>query len=151
MTRISCLTAAALLAAGCAAQFSAMAEAAGKTGQTVGASFQLGVGRSTAVVPNALKIGFDGVTADSRCGKGEVCVWEGDAVVRIWLQGPSGKKERRELHTAARSPGTTTFEGFMIRLLALNPVRISGHSIAPKSYVATLAVARGDTDDDPSH
>ena len=156
MTRISCLTAAALLAAGCAAKPSDAIESVSKSHPALvrpalGAQFQLRVGQSAIVVRKVLKLGFETVAADSRCGKGETCVWEGDAIVRLWLQGVDGSKQRRELHSASRLGSTATFESYTIRLITLDPTRIAGHSIPPAAYLATLVVTRGLMDDDPSH
>jgi hypothetical protein len=56
-------------------------------GVALGESFQLNVGESVQIEAEALQIGFEDVSGDSRCPKGEQCIWEGDATVRVWLQG----------------------------------------------------------------
>lgn len=120
---------------------------AGSTGAAMsavaGENFRLGVGQSTVVDGQALEIGFAGVPQDSRCPKGEACIWEGDATVRIWVQAAAGAKVGRELHTSSRSPGAADYEGWSIRLVALDPYPVTGRSIAQADYVVTLQVTRG--------
>ena len=49
-------------------------------------NFSLRAGESAQTRDGALRIGFDGVTADSRCPKGEQCVRAGEVSVRVWVQ-----------------------------------------------------------------
>ena len=83
-------------------------------------------------------------TADSRCAKGETCIWEGSAAVRLASRalGRAGV----ELHTSP-GPGLSAavYEGWSIRLVALEPFPVVGREIAPEEYVATLRVERGDS------
>lgn len=105
-------------------------------------SFDLRVGQSAIVGPEALEVGFETVSADSRCAKGEICVWEGDAIVRIRLQQHGGSQESLELHTAAMGPRSANFLGYGVSLIALDPVPVSGRTIAPQEYVVTLKVRK---------
>lgn len=109
----------------------------------LGEAFELRVGQSAIVAAVALEVGFETVSTDSRCAKGESCVWEGDAIVRLWLQPRGGSRESVELHTASRSPGSATFDGYGISLIALGPVPVSGRTISPSEYVVTLKVTAG--------
>jgi hypothetical protein len=103
------------------------------------AEFALRVGESTRIAGAPLVVGFDGVRADSRCPKGERCVWAGDAIVRVWLQRPGEPKTPLELHTATNArPADTAASG--LRVVRLEPVPISGKPIAPADYVVTLAI-----------
>lgn len=106
---------------------------------------QLRVGQSMLVSPENIEITFVSVTTDSRCGKGEVCVWQGDAVVRIQLQREGAEKVERDLHTASRESNAVDFTDHSIRLVALFPPAISGRVISPNEYVATLRVERGNS------
>jgi hypothetical protein len=115
---------------------------------TLGESFVLGVGQSARIEAEALDVGFDGVTADSRCPKGEQCIWEGDATVRVWLQRASEPKKVYELHTSLRKEGgpsesTAGSASHEVRLLRLDPHPITGRAIAKGDYRATLEVRRG--------
>jgi hypothetical protein len=109
----------------------------------LGESFPLRVGESAFIEAEALRIGFGSVPADSRCPKGETCIWEGDATVRIWVERGSGEKGMLDLHTSARGGRAAGWEDWSIRLLSLDPYPISGRTIRTEDYVATLEVTRG--------
>lgn len=94
-------------------------------------NFALYVGQSAVVDTLALEVGFDAVTADSRCARGDTCVWEGDAVVRLRLQPRDSPPESFELHTTANGQRSATFDGYAISLVALDPIPVSGQAISP--------------------
>jgi hypothetical protein len=104
---------------------------------------QLKVGQSAPVEGTSLVIGFEAVSSDSRCPKGENCFWEGDATVQIWVRRADGTQEKRELHTASSKPRAAGYEGFSIRLVTLAPYPFNGRSISPADYVVTLALSHG--------
>jgi hypothetical protein len=110
--------------------------------------FPLRAGASATVANEALTVKFLSVSSDSRCGKGEKCFWEGDATVRIRAQVSGHPAAQFELHTAARMPRSAANEGYTIQLVRLDPIRVTGRTIAPKTYVATLVVVRGSTAED---
>ena len=134
---LSLLTVGMVLATGCGAS------AENAIGTSLDEDFQLRIGQSTLVSTANVEVGFQAVTADSRCGTGETCIWEGDATVLIWLQLAGGAKEERELHTGSRMPTAVDFANFSIRLVALHPKAVSGRAIEPTAYVATMRVVRG--------
>ena len=101
-----------------------------------GQPFSLRVGESARDGP--LVIGFEGVTADSRCPKGERCIWAGDATVRVWLQQSDGPRRTHELHTAAIATQVENAPKHGLRLMRLDPVPISGKAIGQSEYVATI-------------
>ena len=116
-------------------------------------SFQLGVGESAVIESESLVIGFEEVSSDSRCPKGEQCVWEGDATVKVWLQRGSETREIRELHTTAgdlseQSPLSEASQprsragAYEIKLLLLEPYPISGRALSQDDYQATFEVVR---------
>jgi hypothetical protein len=126
----------------------AYAEGSGETSQVaLEKSFPLSVGQSMVVDGAALEIGFQAVTSDSRCPKGEVCIWEGDATVCIWVQPAAGTKEEFVLHTSSKGPTVTDFGNWSIRVLALDPYPITGRSILQADYVVTLQVTSGPSGD----
>src|SRR6266704_216034 len=47
--------------------------------------FMLRVGEHRVLGPTRTELGFQRVTADSRCPRNVVCVWAGAAAVRLWL------------------------------------------------------------------
>jgi hypothetical protein len=110
---------------------------------TLGKSFVLRVGESVQIGTEELRIGFEDVAADSRCPKGERCIWEGDATVRVWLQRESQAKEMCELHTSTKDDGPAGALSYEVRLRRLDPHPISGRTIAKEDYRATLEVTRG--------
>jgi len=138
-TRLAITAATLFVAVGCAADENNVIAV------SLNSDFQLRVGESALVSEAKLKLGFIGVTSDSRCGKGEVCFREGDGVVRIWLQQDDQDKIERELHTASNESDITNYVGFQIRLIALNPARVSGVIIPPDDYIAILRVTGGDS------
>jgi hypothetical protein len=129
----------AAFAPGCAARASGPAES---TRAALGEAFALGVGESARVEGEDAEVGLEAVVADSRCALGVQCVWEGDAVVRVWLRaGPA--RETVELHTARRERRAANLAGYELRLLALEPAPVAGRTTRPEDYRATLELARG--------
>lgn len=104
----------------------------------VGQPFTLRPGE-VARVGSGLSIEFEGVTADSRCPKGEQCVRAGDATVRIGLRLAPGVRQVAELKTAAGAP-PARLPGLEVRLVGLTPHPVTGRTIAPRDHVATLSV-----------
>jgi len=134
---LSLLIAITILASGCTAT------ADNAIAATLGENFQLRVGQSALIESVNMEIGFLGVSSDSRCGKGEACIVEGDAIVRIWLRLDGGDKQERELHTGSKMPNAVDYANFSIGLVVLHPAAIAGRAIAPADYIATIRVARG--------
>ena len=112
----------------------------------LGESFNLKVGESAQIEALALRIGFEDVSADSRCPKDERCIWEGDATVRVWLQKAPGPKETHELHTSPKEQGAVSYLSYGVNLLRLDPYPVSGKTIERGDYLATLEVSRGSSD-----
>jgi hypothetical protein len=108
-----------------------------------GEAFRLEIGQSAALEEGSLEIRFEGVPSDSRCRKGEACVWAGDAVVRLSMRN-AGRSETIELHASSRGPAAVGFDDWLVELLALEPPRMAAAEQAP-AYVATLRVARGES------
>jgi|GEM_PF-635596 len=90
----------------------------------------------------ALAVGFAGVESDSRCPKGEQCVWAGRAAVRIWLRQGNGDRETRLLQTAPGAESTTRVGDLALKIIDLSPVPVTGRGIAPEAYAVTLSVSR---------
>ncbi|MBL0148431.1 MAG: hypothetical protein IPP87_06735 [Ideonella sp.] len=109
----------------------------------LGTAFSLRAGESTQTLGGALRVGFEGVSVDSRCPKGEQCVWAGDATARVWLQQGGGAKDVRELHTASGAAQAATALGHRLRLVRLEPYPVTGRVIVKEDYVVTLMLSRG--------
>ena len=138
---LTLLVSGAILSSGCTAN------SATAIGPALAEHFQLHVGQSVVIASEALQVEFEAVTADSRCGKGETCVWEGDAIVRLRVRRSGLPGEERELHTASSKANAAGVSGYRIRLVSLAPPRISGREIAAAEYVATFTATLGAADD----
>lgn len=104
----------------------------------VGQPFTLQPGGSARFAAPPLTVGMDAVTADSRCPKGEQCISAGDAIVRVWWQRADGSRELGALHTTQAAGRAVRIGDFELRLLDLTPEPISGRTIDPAAYRATL-------------
>jgi len=109
----------------------------------LGEAFRLRVGESARVESEALEVGFQDVAADSRCPKGEQCIREGEAIVRVWLQKGDQAREALELRTSPKEARAAGARGFEVRLLSLDPYPVTGRTLEPGQYVATLELGRG--------
>jgi len=89
------------------------------------APFTLTVGQSAVLDEPAVTVTFTAVTGDSRCAIDVVCVWAGDAVVRLRLHvGPpdgDGPDITADLHTTLEPRSTPWGVSYELRLLALSP------------------------------
>lgn len=106
-------------------------------------SFTLRPGGAVPIGGEQLRVGFDAVLGDSRCPKGEQCIREGDATVRVWLQKGTGAREPHELRTTEAERSASSAAGYTVRLIQLDPYPVSGRSIGRADYVATLVVSKG--------
>jgi hypothetical protein len=105
-----------------------------------GERFTLRVGESASVQGASMVIKFLEVMGDSRCPKGEQCVWEGDATVRISVSHGAGPSQTQDLHTSSREPGPQAGGAYVIRLVGLDPQPVTGRAIVQADYEATLQV-----------
>ena len=105
-----------------------------------GETFELKSGESRQLADENLRVGFEGVTEDSRCPAGVQCVWAGDAVVELTLEKPPTAADRRLLHTNGRFARETEYAGLIVRLVALEPQPREGATIAPGDYRLKLVV-----------
>jgi len=104
---------------------------------------RLQVGQTAPVDGAEFQVTFDAVEGDSRCPKGAQCVWEGSATVRLSVTSAGGKGTMT-LQTSPRAgPVAATYQGWAIRVLALEPQPIEGREIAQSNYLITLRVERG--------
>lgn len=106
----------------------------------VGKNLSLKPGASAYAVDPAFQFGFEAVTNDSRCPKGEQCIRAGEATVRIWIQQGSGPKQVRELKVAPGAQQAVRMQAHELRLLQLEPYPVTGRPIAMADYVATFMV-----------
>ena len=88
---------------------------------------------------DGLRITFERVEEDSRCPRLVVCVWSGDAAVRLRLGHPSGQAVVT-LHTAL-DPREVVHAGYAVRLHRLDPEPVRGGALTA-FYEALLEVER---------
>ncbi len=95
-----------------------------------------------AVAGAPLAVRFAGVSEDSRCPGGAMCIRAGDAVAQVDVVAP-GDSVRVGLHTnAAAGPTSAPFHDYLVQLVSLEPVPEVGRPIDPARYVAMLRVSR---------
>ena len=140
------LLAAAPLAAGCASGAGPAAEPPPSEASAPSARADLAAPvtlRTGAAVragePDPLRVTFEAVEDDSRCPRSVVCVWAGDAAVRLRLDHASGTSVVT-LHTALE-PRHAAHGGYVVRLLRIAPERESEHT-RPPWYEVTLELSR---------
>jgi hypothetical protein len=110
-----------------------------------GRQIMLKAGQSALLAASAdLRIGFDGVLADSRCPKGEQCLRAGEAIVKVWLQRGAGPRQVLELVGPVAEPqGQATLPramGHQLVFIRLEPYPVSGRAMLPAAHVLTLSV-----------
>ncbi len=110
---------------------------------SAGLPFTLKAGEQAHWADQNLRVGFDGVLSDSRCPKGEQCVWAGDATVRVWFQQGSGLRQTRELHTASGALQGAPVLDQVLRLVRLDPIPVKSRTIDKSEYAATFLLSRG--------
>ena len=93
----------------------------------------------TAEFDAGLSVRFVSVTGDSRCPIDAICVWGGDAIVRIHIASGTGRGDR-DLHTGDMQP--VSFDSVEVRLVELTPYPFSGRTTPQRDYRATLRVLR---------
>jgi len=110
--------------------------------QVVGTPMELvlAVGQDT-VVDGALRIGFTGVIADSRCPSSVVCIWAGDGEIEIGAGLGRGASHPYRLHTML-DPRQVDLAGYRIILDELMPYPDVPGAVAPDAYVIRLKVGR---------
>lgn len=112
------------------------------TGPTVplDREFVLQPGGAAAIEDSSVRVRFDGVLGDSRCPADVMCVWGGDAVVRIEVFQERGGMQEYDLHTGDMKP--VQHGDLTIALVQLQPYPFSTGPIRPEDYRATLRVTR---------
>jgi len=107
----------------------------------IGQDFELSPGQAAVVDGGALTVVFVKVAEDSRCPTGVQCVWAGNGVVALTLNGPSNSLYMVTLNTTL-TPHTFKAAPYEISLVGLKPYPKQGSKIPPATYVATLHIIR---------
>ena len=97
---------------------------------------------SNALFDTGLEVTFEAVVEDSRCPAGVSCVWEGDAVVRIRIDGAGVKPSIHTLHTNERGTREIGHRDMRIHLISLTPLPTADGPPRAGDYRATLVARR---------
>ena len=101
----------------------------------------LGVGETQIV--GGLSITYAAVLGDSRCPIDVVCIWEGNAESQLRLSAPSSEPALPVLNTSPMFATKTTYAGYQVQLLYLEPQPVSTQWPAPEDYKLTILVTGG--------
>ena len=107
-----------------------------------GMPFILRVGQEALISGEGLRLRFDEVVEDSRCPLGALCVWAGQGVITLTIEGPDGAAGTLQLSTLPPNDATTFLKQYDIRLQALTPYPASDEGISAGEYRATLLITR---------
>jgi len=107
-----------------------------------GSTFDLPVGKTAVVAGTTTRITFNQVTDDSRCPIDAVCVWAGDARIRLTISRAGAADDVKMLSITFPNNETTSGD-LRIRFVGLAPAPKSSESPASRAYVARLVVNRG--------
>jgi hypothetical protein len=102
----------------------------------------LGLDQSHPLFETGLALTFEAVVEDSRCPAGATCVWEGDAIVRIRIDGAGVKPSIYTLHLHGRGAREIVHGDVRIHLLSLAPLPTSDGPPRAGDYRATLVARR---------
>jgi hypothetical protein len=110
------------------------------TGQEIGQEFTLRYGQSTQIQSHDIfSIKFLNVVEDSRCPKGAVCVWEGNAKIILQIAEQDSSVNTTLLPKEAIYKGREGIE-YTIRLVSVSPYPNVGEQVKLEDYYITLIV-----------
>ena len=96
---------------------------------------------ATTSVPGGTTVRFEGVTNDSRCPGDAICVWAGDAIVRVIVSSSGSASTTYELHTFDLKP--VQHNDLTVALETLSPYPFASLGpIKAGDYRATLRITR---------
>ncbi len=102
--------------------------------------FNIKVGQRVEVKSEKLQIRFTSVPQDSRCPKGAQCITQGNAKIELELVRQKSDPASVSLNTDS-GLSEADYQGYTIRLIALNPYPSVNQSIRQEEYEATLVVS----------
>jgi hypothetical protein len=105
---------------------------------SAGDTVRLKLGEAAAVAETNVVVRFSSVEEDSRCPIDVLCVWEGDAHVRLDVS-HGRSSSRADLHTALE-PKAVQIRGLTIRLIDIAPSRTSTGTVQPGDYSVRLLI-----------
>jgi hypothetical protein len=103
--------------------------------------FTLAPGQTARIPGQGLSVRFDSVTGDSRCPIDAVCVWAGDATVRLTITTAQGS--RAAVVHSTLEPRAVQAGAVRIAFVSLLPATNSARPIAPRDYRVQLQATIG--------
>lgn len=103
-------------------------------------TFHVGVGGRATVAGEGLTLTFEKLLGDSRCPVNVVCVWEGEAKIRVLAHKPPSEAAALELNTNDRFGAKAKYLGYEVELLGLTPLPEAGRERSSSEYCAELKV-----------
>jgi hypothetical protein len=100
----------------------------------------LHVGQTVRFSDQDFAVTFEKVTAEGRCPINAMCIWQGDAAVKLVVQHLNAPAEICTLHTTL-TPRSIVVGGLEITLKGLQPYPSLGDTLNPLQYVARLEIA----------
>jgi hypothetical protein len=107
----------------------------------VGNTVDLKLGETAAVRGTAVTVKFSSVESDSRCPINAVCVWQGDAHIRLQLANERGPLRQADVHTGL-DPKSVEFAGITVTLREVAPSRLTTEPVPPRDYHVKLEITR---------
>jgi hypothetical protein len=91
-------------------------------------------------IENKITIAFLDVDTDSRCPLGAMCVWAGDATVKVNVA--NGQKQQQFIMHSYLQPDSFSSNSYTIKLDSLRPYPKIGMQIKQEDYIAWLKVKK---------
>jgi hypothetical protein len=105
-----------------------------------GADVRLRLNDVATVRGTNVRVKFVGVAADSRCPIDAVCVWQGDAEVKLEVMQTRDVLRRETLHTGIE-PRSLVVEDYRVELLEVAPATTSTDTIRQREYSVRLRIS----------
>jgi len=107
----------------------------------LGQEFGLKIDQEALIEGEDLAVRFEKALEDSRCPEDAVCVWAGNAKIRLKLSKQKQAPATVELNTyiGAKSSSYLNYE---IKLVTLKPLPKADKAVQPNEYIATLIVTK---------
>ena len=87
---------------------------------------------------------FSKVIQDSRCPADAICIRGGDATIQVELESSeSGKREFQLTLDAGYHDSIKEFDGYLMKIVSLEPYPLSSVPTNPSDYVATISISSG--------
>lgn len=102
--------------------------------------FTLAPGQVAIIQGENLLVRFDRVVDDSRCPALVICIWEGNARIRLTVVQRGERAATIFLNTNAAFPTEAEYHDYDIKLVKLEPYPLTTRPIPQRRYRATLVV-----------